>query len=277
MVAGGIEGGGAGLSASRSAELYDPASGSWNSTASMNGGRYQHTATLLADGTVLVAGGYNPKKSPSSLASAELYDPASGTWTSTGSLGNPRTGHTATLLMDGRVLVAGGSESNSNIISAEIYDPASGSWTEAASLTTARSDHTATLLPDSRVLVAGGTGPLKSAEIYDPANNTWTPTGSLINERHGHTATLLPSGVVLVAGGAVGFESYLSSAEIYDPVFGTWRVTSSLAVSRYGHTATLLSHSKVLVVAGDPKSPAGGTAEIYDPYQGSLDASGRHL
>ena len=181
MVAGGIEGGGAGLSASRSAELYDPASGSWNSTASMNGGRYQHTATLLADGTVLVAGGYNPKKSPSSLASAELYHPASGTWTSTGSLGNPRTGHTATLLMDGRVLVAGGSESNSNIISAEIYDPASGSWTEAATLTTARSDHTATLLPDGRVLVAGGTGPLKSAEIYDPANNTWTPTGSLIN------------------------------------------------------------------------------------------------
>jgi hypothetical protein len=124
------------------------------------------------------------------------------------------------------------------------------------------------LLLDGRVLVAGSVGPLKSAEIYDPANNTWTPTGSLVNERYRQTATLLPSGEVLVAGGAVAFESYLSSAEIYNPVSGTWRSTNSLTVARSGHTATLLSDSKVLVVAGDPKSPAGGTAEIYDPARG---------
>ncbi len=269
LVAGGIEGGGAGVSASRSAELYDPTSGSWTSTGNMSGGRYGHTATLLTDATVLVAGGLNPKQRPSQLTSAELYDPASGMWTTTASLAVGRTFHTATRLVDGRVLVAGGSWLGSATDSVEIYDPASGSWTEAASLLTARGSHTAVLLRDGKVLVAGGSGPLKSAEIYDPANNTWAPTGSMINERLGHTATLLPGGEVLVAGGAVDFYTFLSSAEIYDPASGNWRSTGSLALARRAHTATLLANSKVLVVAGDAKTPAGGTAEIYDPARGA--------
>ena len=111
-----------------------------------------HTATLLPNGKVLVAGGYNG----GALTSAELYDPASGTWTATGSLNTARYDHTATLLPNGKVLVAGGISNGSDLTSAELYDPASGTWTATGSLNTARYEHTATLLPNGKVLVAGG-------------------------------------------------------------------------------------------------------------------------
>ena len=128
----------------------------------------------------------------------------SGTWTETGSLATARYSHTATLLPNGKVLVAGGLNSSGSLASAELYDPASGTWTATGSLATARSSHTATLLPNGKVLVAGGldgSGSLASAELYDPASGTWTATGSLATARDFHTATLLPNGKVLVAGG----------------------------------------------------------------------------
>ncbi len=133
-------------------------------------------------------------------------DPASGTWTLTGSLNTARYLHTATLLPNGMVLVAGGLDSNLNALdSAELYDPASGTWTLTGSLNTARVAHTATLLPNGMVLVAGGfdtsLNALDSAELYDPASGTWTVTGSLNTARYYHTATLLSNGMVLVAGG----------------------------------------------------------------------------
>ena len=163
-----------------------------------------HTATLLPNGKVLVAGGYDGNSV--ALASAELYDPASGTWTATGSLATARDGHTATLLPNGKVLVAGGLDSSQvAFASAELYDPASGTWTATGSLATARYIHTATLLPNGKVLVAGGltaAALLASAELYDPASGTWTATGSLATARYSHTATLLPNGKVLVAGGS---------------------------------------------------------------------------
>jgi Kelch motif len=180
-------------------------------------GRDSHTATLLSSGKVLVAGG--ERDFVTDLRSAERYDPATGTWTETGSMGDVRRYHTATLLSSGKVLVAGGYNfDNGYLSSAELYDPGSGTWTATDSMGTARRGPTATLLLSDNVLVAGGFntigGRLRSAELYDPASATWTDTGSMGTGREVHTATPLPNGKVLVAGGNNGI-SYLSSAELY--------------------------------------------------------------
>jgi N-acetylneuraminic acid mutarotase len=142
----------------------------------LNTARYDQTATLLPSGKVLVAGGQNTNYS-AILASAELYDPASGTWTVTGSMHTARRSHRATLLDNGQVLVVGG-ENYVSLASAELYDPASGTWTTTGSLNTPRRWHTVTLLPNGKVLVAGGqnlqpVSILASAELYDPTSGTW--------------------------------------------------------------------------------------------------------
>ena len=157
------------------------------------------------------------------LNTVDVYDPALGTWSAVASLGTVRQGHTATLLPDGRVLVAGGSGTSGRLNSAEVYDPALGTWSGTGSLGAARGEHSATLLPDGQVLVAGGyngSGPLSTAQVYDPALGTWSLTGSLGAQRYSHSATLLPNGRMLVAGGYNGNSAYLSSAEVYDPGLG---------------------------------------------------------
>ncbi|MEY2565246.1 MAG: hypothetical protein QOH88_3439 [Verrucomicrobiota bacterium] len=201
------------------AEVYDPAIGSWAPTTSLGSPRYRHTATLLPNGKVLVAGGRNSPFGVQWSASAQQYDPVSGTWTSAGSLGTPRGLHTATLLPSGKVLVAGGYGGSAYLSGSELYDPAYGTWSATASLSSARDFHRATLLPDGKVLVVGGHasgGNLSSAELYDPANGIWSATASLITARGFHTATLLPTGKVLVAGGQDPNGAFPSSTELYD-------------------------------------------------------------
>jgi O-glycosyl hydrolase len=269
-----VAGGDGSSGVTNSAELYNPATGTWTATNSLTTARYAHTATLLPNGQVLVAGGED--SNGNSISSAELYNPASGTWTATGPLNTARFVHTATLLPNGQVLVAGGDGSSGVTNSAELYNPATGTWTATNSLTTARCSHTATLLPNGKVLVAGGDGSsgiLSSAELYNPATGTWTATGPLNTARYVHTATLLPNGRVLVAGG-YGSSGILSSAELYNPASGMWTATGPLNTARFVHTATLLPNGQVLVAGGYGSSGALSSAELYNPATGTWTATG---
>lgn len=189
------------------------------------------------------------------------------TFTNTGPLNNARSAHTATRLLDGKVLVAGGFFNGSSLASAELYDPATGVWTATGNLPAARNSHTATLLPDGRVLVAGGSsgGALTNAALYYPATGFWTNTGPLATGRYSHTAVLLPNGKVLVAGGTVG---PLASAELYDPATGLWTNTDDLTTAREAHTATLLPNGLVLAAAGSSGSTRFTSAELYAPATG---------
>ena len=191
---------------SYAAQIRDPVSRRWSFTGTMRFLHASHTATLLTNGLVLVAGGWDDDGCSHATASAELFDPATGTWRVTGTMTTARFGATATLLPNGEVLVAGGLGEvfrGGAFTSAEIYDPATEAWRATGPLTIARSEHTASLLPNGQVIVAGGadSSPYtdywyvhssSSAELYDPATGTWTPTGSMSTERYWHTATLLP-------------------------------------------------------------------------------------
>ena len=258
-----------------SAELYDPATNSWAAAGSLVTARYAHTATLLPNGDVLIAGGFSGA-GDGSLASVEQYRPATNTWSAAGSLATARADHTAVLLPNSTVMFAGGYDSATvgYLPSAELYVATKHRWFTAGLLGTARYSHTATLLPTGKVLVAGGAnGPvLPSAELYDPATNTWSAASPLVIARRYHTATLLPSGKVLVTGGQ-GVSGTLTSAVLYDPTTNTWSTAGFLATARYQHTATLLPNGKVLV-AGGWNGSALPSAELYDPATNSWSAAG---
>jgi hypothetical protein len=188
-----------------------PAEGRWIPTGSLNSARAIHTATLLPNGLVLVAGGLNTRSVES--RSAELYNPVTGTWTVTGSLNDGRFYYPATLLPNGKVLVEGGDSLAGERASAELYDSATGTWTRTGTLNVARQLHSATLLQDGRVLVAGGFSNgfiINSVELYDPATGTWTVGNGLNIARFTHTANLLRNGKVLVAGDLVAAALWLA-------------------------------------------------------------------
>jgi N-acetylneuraminic acid mutarotase len=237
----------------------------WAAAGSINTARFLNTATLLANGKVLIVGGFS--SSSGYTTSVELYDPIAGTSTATASLPVPLGYHTATLLSNGKVLVAGGYNDSGDLGSAELYDPATATWTVTGSLHTVRSGHTATLLSDGKVLVAGGEE-TPTAEVYDPATGVWTVTGSMAGGRYYHTAALLANGKVLVAGGFSDVSGILSRAELYDPATGTWSTTGSLSTGREMHTMTTLANGKLLVAGGDASSGRLSSSELYDPATG---------
>lgn len=198
-----------GLTTLASAQTDTP---SWSYTGSLNAPRAYHTATLLPDGKVLVAGGMGFSDGRvQGLDSAELYDPVTGKWNATGKLNVPRTGHTATLLEDGKVLIVGGVDGRTldrSLNSAELYDTVTGTWSITGSLNAPRGGHKATLLKSGKVLVAGGEEiidivfeeyiSLDTAELYDPATGTWISTGYLNIAGVYNSATLLQNGKVLL-------------------------------------------------------------------------------
>jgi N-acetylneuraminic acid mutarotase len=237
-----------------------------NTNGSMATSRYGHTATLLNNGLVLVAGGYT--SGVGYVSSCELFNPATGLWTSAHSMGSVRFAHTATLLRSGKVLVAGGYNGSSTTNTAELYDPTSNTWATANSFGTARDNHTATLLGDGTVLVVGGGGSsgTNDVEVYNPGSNSWSATTHLITGRLGHTATLLANGSVLVAGGesSTTVNHVLNSAEVFSN--GVWTSTGTMVSTRISHTATLLPNGKVLIVGGeDTNGNTLKTAELFTP------------
>jgi hypothetical protein len=273
-------------------DLFTPATGTFSATGPMSVARGFGTATLLANGRVLFAGGdpmawnYTGRYH----ASAELYDPTTSMFGPTGSLTTARNLHTATLLLDGRVLITGGSDTFGHAVaSAELYDPATGTFAATGSMGGARGFHTATLLLDGRVLIAGGndqgwgTNPfLATAEIYDPKTGLFKATGSMTVGRSSHVATLLADGRILVTGGYGDDHSgskSLASAEVYDPTTGLFKATGSMAEGRTYHTATRLVDGRVLVTGGgadgwDYKGPFTASAELYDPKTGTFIPTG---
>ena len=270
-------GAGASSAALTQAARYDPATGAWTATGALHTPRRLHSATRLADGRVLLAGGTSVgSQFPlPGLAAAEVYDPAVGGWTTTGAMHVPRWGHSAALLPDGTVLVAGGTavrsgQSVTALRSAERYDPQAGTWAEAAPMTDARTGHPAVVLDNGQVLVVGGSVPvsrtdeaaLAFCELYDPDADAWAPTGSMLVPRSRHQAVLIAGAVsgtsVLVTGGsppgASGdgtFDPFSrSTAERYSQATGAWTAAADMPAGRSHHRAVPLGSGKVLVVGG---------------------------
>jgi N-acetylneuraminic acid mutarotase len=256
-----------------SAEIYDPVADTWTTTGSLATSRYNHTATLLQNGTVLVVAGCNASIATGALASAELFDPATGVWSPAGSLATRRTEHAAVMRADGRVIVAGGLYEDGSLThwarTAEMYDPATGLWSSAGLMTAARAGASASLLPNGKVLVAGGITTdrsfLTSAELY--SGSSWSATASMSAGREFHGATPLPNGKILVTGGwgGTGYPSSLGSAELFDSSSPSWSSTGSMSVARSAHTSTLLPNGEILAVGGP-------SSERYDPVAGTWGA-----
>ena len=260
--------------ANNAAEIYNPSDGSFTPIAAAASGHYDvPTATLLKDGRVLVAGGNSASGSACTTSAADIYDPTTNSWTAAAPMLSPRTHHSATLLSDGRVLVAGGYNycgSVSNWDTAEIYNPQTNGWTSLGSVLGAtRYDHTATRLNDGRVLIAGGYGtssaPLASAVVYNPGTNSFTPVSNMTSARANHTATLATNGKVILMGGWPGVESSPSVAvDIFDPATNSFSAGSPMPNARAGHSAALLPSGNIVVACG--QSTGAGVLVAVDSY-----------
>jgi hypothetical protein len=253
------------------AELYDPATNQWTFTGSLQTSRRYPVQVELANGEVLVAtGSHGPPTCTRYLSSAELYNPATGQWTSTGSTLVPRESATAIRLADGRVLLAGGYNggttcSDTDPVDTEIYDPATGQWSFAGNLPHGWLGGAMVLLPDHRVLMVDGwqhgSGNFAEAVIFDPATSQWSEAGAPNLARSGAAATLLPDGKVLVSQGGQ------LQSEIYDPAANTWSMDATALDENNGGHTFLLPNGKVLLAGGSDSTGPSTTAELYGPAQ----------
>ena len=249
-----------------------PRVGTWAKTGSMTTDRGIFTLTVLGNGQVLAAGGLINGFPEASTSSADLFTPASNSWTFTNPMNTDRRLHTATLLPGGNVLVAGGISELLNgpeTASAEFYTPATGLWTNTASMKTAHAGHAAALLTNGLVLVAGGITN-QTCELYNPVTQTWTNTGSLNEPRISAAAFTLPNGQVLIEGGASD-----NTAELYDPATNQWTYPNNRPMEQDSATAVMLPNGTVLVAGGtDVNGNYSGFAEIYDPAAGTWTETG---
>lgn len=272
-----------------STEIFDPSTQSWSAAEDMEYERFDHSAVLLKNGQVLISGGdkmatgggWYKRDDSTAIKPSALYDPASGNWTTTGSTVNEHgTGHTATLLDNGQVLITGGLyealAETPRVPSSftELFDPSTGTWKNTGEMNEARYRHKAVLLENGNVLVIGGT----SWEIYETSSGTWSETGQLPND-HGiqFTATELSDGRILVAGGGhsetvedteIAPPSPISNADIYDQSDGVWSSVADMINPDVGHTATLLSDGTLLLVG--PVS-----SQLYNPEADSWSDAGQ--
>ncbi len=276
---------GGGFNGLSTSELYNPSTGVWTLTSgSMTTSRASHTATLLTNGLVLVAGGQQNVLPTTYLSSSELYNPATGAWSASGSMSFAHVSHSSTLLPDGTVLVAGGFNGTNALEVSEIYNPVGGTWAMTGFLSVAHEHHTATLEPDGTVMVTGGdTGTAATAinqvEFYNPTTRVWSKKGNgnglaLSVARTFHTATLIASGQTIIAGGENTASSATNTIDLYDFIVLTSAQTNSMAAVRRDQSATLLPNGKVLVAGGDDSSfvPISG-AELFDPGTGNWSAT----
>jgi hypothetical protein len=263
LIAGGMT---EGAGAIREFEVFDASTNSVVAVGEMNEPRVGHSATLLADGRVLVLGGYNGTY----LRSAVIFDPRTERFTGAGSMNVARSGHTATVLRDGTVLIAGGvGDGWSFLASAEIYDPRTGQFTSVKPMAFARESHTATLMRDGRVLIAGGHRGRRenivvysSSEIYDPAQRQFAAGPAMTTARHKHDAVALADGRVLALGGSDPRDrTRFTSAELFDPATNRWTAESPMEIGRFKirDTALRLGDGRILVAGG------GRFAEVFDP------------
>jgi N-acetylneuraminic acid mutarotase len=223
----------------------------WTSMAPMSGTRAGHTSSVLEDGNVLVAGGWNYT---SNLLTAEVYDVGSNSWHSVPDMSSQHYNGEAVTLNDGNVLIISGFNGTFNTEECELFDATSETWSSGSLLTTGRSYFTATKLSNGKVLVVGGydgTDNLSSCEIYDPELNTWSAAASLNTGRSYHTASLLADGRLLVTGGFNPNAGYqLNLVEIYNPDLDTWTAGPNLNIGRDFHAASVLSDGSVIVSGG---------------------------